>query len=118
ISQGLPGQVLPSPNTPSVLIVSIGGQSVPPAPTASYFHVPDVTLDPSAMNPIPVALQASNVPLGTVIAVNVVTEGITTRSTFNSSALAGSFASSTATANVTLPPGTSVLTAAATFATP
>jgi hypothetical protein len=118
ISQGLPGPVLPTADTPSVLIVSIGGESVPPAPTASYFHVPDVTVDPSTPNPVAVALQASNVPLGTVIAVAVVTEGVTTRTTFNSTALAGTFASSTATANVTLPPGTSVLTATATFATP
>jgi len=53
------------------------------------------------------------VPLG----VSVVTEGMATRNTFTSTALAGTLASSSATVNVT-PPGTSVLTATATFVAP
>jgi hypothetical protein len=117
-SQGLPGPVLPGANSPAVQIVSIGGVSVPPTPQASYFNVPDVTVNPNLPNPITVALQANNVPLGSVIAVSVVTEGVATRSIFNSTALAGTLAASTATANVTLPVGTSVLTATATFAAP
>ena len=117
-SQGLPGKVLPDNASPSVRIVSIGGVNVPPTPQATYFNVPDVTVDPNTVNPMTVALQASNVPLGTALAVSVVTEGVATRTTFNSTALAGTLASSTATANVTLPPGTSVLTATATFVAP
>jgi hypothetical protein len=115
-SKGLPGPVLPDANFPSVRIVSIGGVSVPPNPQASFFYAPDTTLDPGTANPINVSLQAANIPVGSVIAVSVVTEGVATRSTVNSTPLAGTLASSTATASVTLPPGTSVLTATATFA--
>lgn len=115
-SQGLPGPVRPLANSPSVRIVSIGGVNVPASPTASYFVPPDIILNPAAANPIAVALQASNVPLGTVISVSVITEGVAARSSFNSTPLAGTLPSSSATANVTLPPGTSILTATATFA--
>src|SRR6266581_2263621 len=116
-SKGIPGPVVPGTNFPSVKIVSIGGVTVPASTQGSFFFAPDTTLNPNTPNPISVNLQAANVPVGTVIAVSVVTEGVATRSTFNSPMLAGTFASSTATASVTLPPGTSVLTATATFAT-
>jgi hypothetical protein len=118
-SRGTPGQVpaLPGPNFPKVQITSIGGAAVPPNPQATFLSVPDTSLDPnSTPNPVTVDLQASNVSLGTVIAVSVVTEGFTTATTVNSTPLAGTLASSTATASVTLPPGVSVITAAATFA--
>ena len=114
-SQALPQKVLPDNASPSVRIVSIGGAGVPATPQATYFNVPDVTLNPTLANPITVALQANNVPLGTALAISVVTEGVATRTTFNSTPLAGTLAASTATASVTLPPGTSVLTATATF---
>jgi hypothetical protein len=114
-SQGLPGKVLPDNASPSVRIVSIGGVIVPPTPQAAYFNVPDVTVNPNVANPITVALQANNVPLGTALAVGVITEGVAARATFNSTPLAGTLAASTATASVTLPPGTSILTATATF---
>jgi hypothetical protein len=114
-SQALPQKVLPDSASPSVRIVSIGGVSVPPTPQATYFNVPDVTVNPNAANPITVALQANNVPLGTALAVGVITEGVAARATFNSTPLAGTLAASTATASVTLPPGTSILTATATF---
>jgi hypothetical protein len=117
-SQALPQKVLPDSASPSVRIVSIGGVSVPPTPQATYFNVPDVTLNPNLANPITIALQANNVPLGTAIGVSVVTEGVASRSTFTSTALTGTLASSSATVNVTLPPGTSVLTATATFVAP
>ena len=117
-SQALPQKVLPDSASPSVRIVSIGGVSVPPTPQATYFNVPDVTLNPSLANPITIALQANNVPLGTAIGVSVVTEGVASRSTFTSTALTGTLSSSSATVNVTLPPGTSVLTATATFVAP
>jgi hypothetical protein len=118
VSQGLPGRVRPDATSPSVRIVSIGGVPVPPTAAASYFTVPDVTLGATVPNPISVALQATNVTVGTVIAVSVVTEGHATRTSFTSTPLTGTLGSSTATASVTLPPGTSVLTATATFVAP
>jgi len=57
VSQALPQKVLPDNASPSVRIVSIGGVSVPPTPQATYFNVPDVTLNPNLANPITVALQ-------------------------------------------------------------
>lgn len=101
---------------PNVRITAIGGAQVPPNPQAAFLAVPDTTLNPSMPNPITVNLQASNVPLGTVLAVSAVTEGFTTPITVNSTPLSGTFASSSATANVNLPPGVTVLRATATFA--
>src|SRR5256885_1649146 len=83
LSQGLPGPVAPGPASPSVRIVSIGGVNVPPSPQASYFSPPDVNVNPATANPIAVALQGTNIPLGTVISVSVITEGMATRSSFN-----------------------------------
>jgi hypothetical protein len=116
LSQGLPGPVVPGPASPSIRIVSIGGVNVPPSPQASYFNPPDVNVNPATPNPIPVVLQGTNVPPGTAVNLSVITEGIATRASFTSGPLSGTPASSTATANVTLPPGTSILTATATFA--
>jgi hypothetical protein len=118
VSQGLPGRARPDATSASVQIMSIGGVSVPAGAAATYFNVPDVTLTSGVPNPVTVALQATNVAVGTGIVVSVVTEGQTTRSSFTSTPLAGTLASSTATASVTLPPGTSVLTATATFVAP
>jgi len=115
-STGLPGPVVPGPGTPSVRILSIGGVSVPAAAQASYFNPPDVNVNPAAPNPVSVVLQGINVPLGTVLNIGVITEGIATRSSFVSTPLSGGVGLSTATASVTLPPGTSLLTATATFA--
>jgi hypothetical protein len=115
-SSGLPGPVVPGPTSPAVRIVSIGGVSVPAAAQASYFNPPDVNVNPATPNPVTVVLQGSNVPLGTVINIGVITEGVSTRSSFVSTPLAGTSGNSTATANVPLPPGTSILTASATFA--
>jgi hypothetical protein len=118
-TRGVPGQVpvLPSANFPSVKITAVGGSTVPPNPQATFLSVPDTSLDPNATpNPVTVNLQATNVMLGTVLAVSVVTEGFPTATTVNSTPLAGTLSLSTATANVTLPPGVSVITARATFA--
>ena len=116
LSQGIPGQipVLPGTNFPSVKITAIGGSAVPPNPQAAFLSAPDTSLDPNTTpNPVTVNLQASNVTLGTVIVVSVVTEGFTKPTVVNSTALTGTLASSAATANVTLPPGVSVISATA-----
>jgi hypothetical protein len=77
---------------------------------------PDITFANAIQTAINVAVAASNVPLGTTVNIKVIpaTGSPTTGTT---SGLAGSVASSTASAMVTLPPGAGVITATATFNT-
>jgi hypothetical protein len=92
-------------NVPSLSIASIGGLSVPGATNASY-SVPDLTLAPGTANPIPVVVNVSNTPVGapTQITVRVIprSPGTATNVNVPPTEHGGSFASSTATANVTL----------------
>jgi hypothetical protein len=76
--------------------------------------VPDVIVPATQANPVSVALEAANIPVGTVVQVLLIpSSGAST--TVPSSALAGTNAASTGTANVTLPAGMSVLSATATI---
>lgn len=86
---------------PSVRVVSIGGVPVPPDPTGS-FAVPDVTLDQGSA--VTVAIEARNIPPGTVVKLHVFSEGGPDQ-IVNSTPLAGTAAQSTATASLTFPPG-------------
>lgn len=89
------------PNTPSLKIASVGGVPAPAAPAGS-FTIADVVLPPTTTNPVAVALEASNIPLGTVVSVTV--KGLYGQAnSASSSALAGTLATSTATASVTIP---------------
>jgi hypothetical protein len=53
------------PITPSIRIVSIGGVPLPPQPTAAA-HTPDIALPSNFTNPVPVVIEATNVPAGTM----------------------------------------------------
>ena len=103
-------------NVPTLAIASIGGQSLPPTMTASYF-VPDITLPLATTNPVPVALTATNTPVGapTAMAVRLIPQsGSWTDVPVTSHT--GTFASSTASADVTFPVGrVSVVQAIASF---
>jgi hypothetical protein len=103
-------------NVPTLAIASIGGQPLPPAPAASYF-VPDITLPLATTNPVPVAVAATNTPVGspTEITVRLIPQSGTPT---NVPAVnhAGTFASSSASADVTfLVGGVSVVQAIAAF---
>lgn len=66
-------------------------------------------------NPVTVNLQATNLPVGTVLQVTLTNE-LGERTTVNSTPLAGTQASSTATASVTLPTsGIAVISASVTL---
>ena len=103
-------------NVPTLAIASIGGQALPSTTAASYF-VPDLTLPLGTANPVPVALSATNTPVGvpTAMAVRLLPQSgswtdvpVTTHT--------GTFASSTASADVTFPVGrVSVVQAIASF---
>jgi hypothetical protein len=93
-------------NVPTLQIASIGGLAVPTTPNASY-SVPDLTLAAGTANPVPVVLNATNTPVGapTVITVRLIPQGNASSVAVPSLNHTGTFASSTATASVTLTVG-------------
>ncbi|MEW6681694.1 MAG: hypothetical protein AB1451_02075, partial [Nitrospirota bacterium] len=104
-----PGQIS-VPGLPTLAITSVGGVAAPAVPTGSA----DVTLPFNISNPVDVVLSASGIPVGTVIKVTV-TPSAGAVTSVNSSPLAGTTSSSSATAPVTIVGGHSVIAAAATF---
>lgn len=97
-------------NIAAISITTIAGRSVPAQPAGSG----DVQLPSNVANPVTVELTASNVPLASAIELTVVPvigDAVTTTST----PLAGTEASSTATATITLPQGVSVITASVSY---
>jgi hypothetical protein len=91
---------------PVLVISSVGGVGAPALPGASFSQA-DVSLPQGTTNPVPVVVSASNMPVGspTAITVRLIPQsGNPTNLT--ASGHTGTFASSTATANVTFPAGT------------
>jgi len=114
-SQAFPQPVFPAAGQPSLTIASIGGIAAPASPGGSFLAAPDILLPTGTTNPVAVALTASNIPLGTVIQVTATPQS-GSKTTAISSGLAGTVASSTAAASITLSlTQTNVLTATATF---
>lgn len=114
ISSGAPSSVT-LPNAPSLRITAIGGVAAPVSPSGSFI-VADVVLPPTTSNPVTVSLAATNIPVGTTVIVAV--KGLyDAASSTPSTPLAGSTASSTASASVTIPTNEpSVVGASASFA--
>ncbi|MDA8239130.1 MAG: hypothetical protein M0Z67_02035 [Nitrospiraceae bacterium] len=108
---GQPGVVFAS-NIPSLVITSIGGVNVPATPTGSYSQ-PDILLPNTTTNPVSVAVAASNIPVGTTVAITV-TPQLGTATSVNTT-LSGTSASSTGSANITLSTYSNVITAQATY---
>ena len=111
ISFALPHPITP-PNAPQLRIASVGGVNAPAAPLGSLQGVPDIIVPSSQTNPVTVALEGSNLPVGTVVQV-ILTPATGARTTVQSGGLAGSESASTASASVTLPGGISVISASA-----
>ena len=95
-------------------ITSIGGVTPPASPLGSLQGIPDIVIPTTQTNPVTVDVAAANIPAGTTLQV-MVTPANGTRTTVQSSALAGTESSSTATASVTIPNGISVVTASVTI---
>ena len=113
-SLGLPGPVI-LPTLPTLVITSVGGFSSPANPAASFRANPDIIIPKSVSNPVTVNIQATNIPVGTVVQIMQTSE-VNVRTIINSTPLAGTNASSTATATVTLPTtGMCILNASATL---
>lgn len=96
------------PSQPYLRILSINGVVVPASPVFDYAS-PDVLIN--STTPVPVAIQANNIPVNTPVTLFFTTDtGADITATVN---LAGTVATSTATVNVTLPLGTARLIARA-----
>jgi len=96
------------PNPPFLKVVSIDGVPVPASPKFDYAS-PDVLMNKTT--PVPIVLEANNIPVGTPITVFLTTD--TGTDITASVTLAGTLATSTATVTVTLPLGTARLFARA-----
>lgn len=104
-----PGPVTPASNPalvalPTLRIASVGGVAAPANPGGSY-GLADVLLAQGTVNPVPVAVAATNLPTSAAVRVKLfpqsgpaTTSGVLTP--------AGTFLSSTTTGNVTFPLGT------------
>ena len=111
ISFSLPHPITP-PNAPSLRIASVGGVNSPSAPLGALQGIPDIIVPSSQPNPVTVALEGANLPVGTIVQVTL-TPSTGNRTTVPSSGLAGTESASTATASVTLPGGITVVSASA-----
>ena len=100
------------PTVPQLRVASVAGVAAPTTPLGSFQGVPDVVVPATQANPVTVALEAANIPLGTVVQVTL-TPASGTRTTVSSGGLAGTEAASTASASITLPSGMSVISAIA-----
>ena len=96
---------------PSLRIASVGGISAPTEPTGYA----DIVLATDAPNPAQLVIETHNIPLGNTASIIVNPPG-GTPVTVVSSAIVGSEANGTATANVDIPNGASVLLATLSYA--
>jgi hypothetical protein len=95
---------VPTNPPPSVTVVSVNSTKITQPPTGSL-ATPDVTIDTSSS--VALTVQASYIPVGTIITLNIFSDN-NTQQAVKTTALVGSLASSTATANVTFPSGYSL----------
>lgn len=104
-------------NLPTLTISSVGGAAAPATPGGSY-GTADVSLPSGTTNPVSVMLTAANTPVGTVFTVRLLPQ-FDAATTVSSFASTGTFATSTAAANVNFPTGqVSVLNAFGSFTLP
>jgi hypothetical protein len=103
-AQSAPGALF-LPTVPvSIQVASVAGTALPTIPSGS-FQTPDVTINSSSA--VPVVIQVSGIPPGTVLTLFVFAENGTFQ-TVQTSPLAGTLQSSTATANITFLPDLSL----------
>ena len=111
VSFAFPHPAAPA-NVPGLRIASVAGVSAPASPLGSLHGAPDIVVPTTQSNPVTVALEGENVPVGTFVTVTI-TPAQGARTSAQSTALAGTEAASAATASVSLPAGMSVISATA-----
>lgn len=92
---------IPTVRPPLVRVVSIDGNAVPLQPSGS-FEIPDVSIENAG--PATVEIAARNIPLATVVNLNVYSENGADQ-ILTSTPLVGTLVNSAATVSVTFPPG-------------
>lgn len=95
---------------PNLFFTSIGGVAVPPNPTGRG----DVEIPNTVTNPVTVNIAASGIPLGTVVKV-ILNQPYGENITADSSPLTGTTQSSTASASINIPIGSTVMMASTTY---
>ena len=95
---------------PNLFFTSIGGVAVPPNPTGRG----DVEIPNTVTNPVTVNIAASGIPLGTVVKV-ILNQPYGENVTADSSPLTGTTQSSTASASINIPIGSTVMMASTTY---
>ncbi len=100
------------PNGPTLRIASVAGVAAPATPLGSLAGVPDIVVPSTTANPVTVAVEAANIPLGTIVQVTLIPLN-GARASAQTGPLAGTQTASTATASLSLSSGMSVLTASA-----
>lgn len=103
--------VTPMQAPSQVRVVSIGGVAAPLQPTG-LFSPPDVTID--SADPVDVIVEATNIPLGTTLGIDVYNESLGVMSA-QTTPLDGTLEASSATATIDIPPGFSGVTVQATW---
>lgn len=104
-----PGPIFLS-SLPSLRIASVAGSAVPANPTGTA----DVTLPANIVNPVTVSFETANVPQGNTVLLKVIPAyGIAIEAI--TPAITGTTAAGTASVQVTLPQGPSVLQATTTY---
>lgn len=104
-----PGPIFLS-NVPSLRIATVAGTAVPAVPTGNA----DVTLPANLTNPVAVTFQTTNVPTGNTVLLKVV-PAYGSPIEVISPAISGTAANGTASVQVALPQGPSVLQATTTY---
>ena len=90
---------LPTTASPSIKVTSINGQPI----NSNPFSFPDITINSSSQ--VPIVIQATNVPVATAVVTILVFSETGPDQTITIGPLQGTDASSTATTNITYPPG-------------
>lgn len=90
-------------NSPTLRIDSVGGVSAPANPVGLINAPPDIVVPTSVSNPVVIIINATNLPPGTIIQVQLTPESGTP--TTVTGALSGSTASSSVPESMTLPSG-------------
>lgn len=103
-TSGPTGLVFPAVDAPFLRATMVGTENVPADPTGSPEAI-DVTI--STDQPQTILIEATNIDPGTIVRVRVVPKSKANAFTVDSTALVGTYESSTATAQVTFPPGQS-----------
>ncbi len=115
-SAGTPGNlVLPTQAQPTISVTSVNSVALPSPPTAST-TVPDASINSTTA--VTITVQASNIPVGTVVTLHLYSNNSAADQTITTTPLAGTLASSTATATATFPTGISMNYVKATWTGP